>query len=73
MTKAERIHIFNTLQQMQYDQWYDHILWTQNQWRIVIEICQSQKKGELETNGTDSDHSTITKIRKRKKFYYLYH
>ncbi len=69
LKQPERAQVFKTLQAMPYNEWHDHTEWTQKQWAFIITVCQTQKRGELETNGTDSDHGTITMIRKIKRPY----
>lgn len=67
LTPQQRHAVLQSLNRMPYNEWHEHTEWTQKEWACIIQVCQTQVRGELQTNGTDKDHSTITKIIKHKR------
>lgn len=62
-------NIINILKRLPYNEYLWLNQFTKEEKDFIIHLCETQKRGELETNGTASDINTQTKLRKLKNYW----
>jgi hypothetical protein len=64
LTKKQQGTIFATLKSIPECEWQEFSKFTQLEASFILKTIQNQKGSSLETNGTHSDQSSITKFRR---------